>query len=156
MIKRILAVAAFILMSAGASFAQGDETVVKSVTMDSLKSIVLSLGHSIEQEEPQFHTIYAASPDGMHYSLAGTACPVEDCKGVNITVMFQRGADDTLEDVNRANLKFAAVSVWADERSIGVSRYVILDMGMTVENLKFNIEILLGISSSVLQSIAEK
>ena len=71
-----------------------------------------------------------------------------------MTVTYGREADDTPDDINRANKKYAAVSLWYDDTQIGISRYVILDYGMTLENLRFNVDILLGVAPSAIAAVA--
>ncbi|MDR4481643.1 MAG: hypothetical protein R3B37_18110, partial [Nitrospira sp.] len=47
-----------------------------------------------------------------------------------------------MESINAANITYAAVSTWWDKEgaTVGVTRYVILDGGQRMENLKINVE----------------
>ena len=55
----------------------------------------------------------------------------------------------TLDKVNEANLERAAVSVWRLQDSVGVSRYVILDGGMSEANIRINLDNFLAIVPGV-------
>ena len=55
----------------------------------------------------------------------------------------------------RANLSQAAVSTWRDTATgtIGITRYVVLDHGVTMANLRENVLVLLGLAPSVVNAM---
>ena len=62
----------------------------------------------------------------------------------------------TLQKVNQSNVQRAAVNVWLmNGATLGISRYVILDGGMTEENIVFNRDNLLAIVPEVLDMFVE-
>ena len=128
--------------------------LVTQVTMADLQSIVEEMGHSVEAVEDQ--VVFAKSSDDLFFSVMGAACANDVCRGVNMAVTYDRQPGDTPDDINRADIQFAAVSVWYNEDSIGVSRYLILDNGISRENLKYNLEVLLNISANVISSIGQE
>lgn len=152
MLKSLFTATALAVLTALPGMAQSDDRFIDGVSMDDLKAMVLSMGHTISEEDGEI--VYARNDDGLIYSLRGAACSETDCKGVNMTVTYGREADDTPDDINRANKKYAAVSLWYDDTQIGISRYVILDYGMTLENLRFNVDILLGVAPSAIAAVA--
>jgi len=135
------------------------ERLVKSVDLDDLEAIVESLGHTIS-EEGTFGkaSLSATDPEGTSYFLIGTACGangVPGCQGVMMQVRFD--PDDAVTDASlaRANLSQAAVNTWRDpaDGTIGVTRYVVLDHGITMANLRENVNVLLSLAPSVVDTL---
>jgi len=156
MMKFVIAAALCTSLTAMASAQDADERLYKSVTQADLETVASSSGHTITQRGTEKPSVYGENEDGLKYSLSGTACTNNSpCLGVNMTVSYDLPAGMSLDDLNRADVKFAAVSVWQQENSIGVSRYVIMDGGMTMENLRVNLKILLQIAPQVLTIAGE-
>ena len=148
------------LMAAPASAQDyAPQRVVASVDTDDLKAIVGSLDHTL-LNEGQFGdvSVGAESEDGTKYVLIGTACDVGDvagCQGVMMQVRFDPVSTITDSDLARANLNEAAVLTWRDtsDGMIGVTRYVVLDYGVTMKNLRENVRVLLGITPLVVEAL---
>ncbi|MAO96488.1 MAG: hypothetical protein CL807_07060 [Citromicrobium sp.] len=148
------------LMAAPASAQDyAPQRVVASVDTDDLKAIVGSLDHTL-LNEGQFGdvSVGAESEDGTKYVLIGTACDVGDvagCQGVMMQVRFDPVSTITDSDLARANLNEAAVLTWRDtsDGTIGVTRYVVLDYGVTMKNLRENVRVLLGITPLVVEAL---
>ena len=135
------------------------QRVVASVDTEDLKAIVGSLDHTL-LNEGQFGdvSVGAQSEDGTKYVLIGTACDVGDvagCQGVMMQVRFDPVSTITDSDLARANLNEAAVLTWRDtsDGTIGVTRYVVLDYGVTMKNLRENVRVLLGITPLVIEAL---
>lgn len=121
-----------------------DNRIVRSVTTDDLKAVVMSLDHIIVRSDDDSTLVSAQTEDDKTYSMQGTACNGDKrCNGINIVMTFTRGDSVTPEGLNAANVKYAAANIWATETVIGVSRYLILDGGMALENVRINIQTLL-------------
>ena len=134
---------------AGTAAAQTAETV-QSVTIDDLESFVTDAGHKdLAFGETTENSLRAETPNGVPYYMEGTACEAGACRGIIMSSRFQADDTVTLEKVNQANLERAAVSVWRLEDSVGVSRYVILDGGMTKANIATNLENFLALVPGV-------
>jgi hypothetical protein len=80
----------------------------------------------------------------------------DGCLGINMQVRYDADGQETLELINEANLMWAATSAWYDDLgvdgytpTVGITRYVILDGGMTVRNIKDNLLNLLAIAPQV-------
>ena len=148
------------LMAAPASAQDyAPQRVVASVDTDDLKAIVGSLDHTL-LNEGQFGdvSVGAESEDGTKYVLIGTACDVGDvagCQGVMMQVRFDPVSTITDSDLARANLNEAVVLTWrvTSDGTIGVTRYVVLDYGVTMKNLRENVRVLLGITPLVVEAI---
>ena len=148
------------LMAAPASAQDyAPQRVVASVDTDDLKAIVGSLDHTL-LNEGQFGdvSVGAESEDGTKYLLIGTACDVGDvagCQGVMMQVRFDAVSTITDSDLARANREQAAILTWRDnsDGTIGTTRYVVLDHGVTMANLRENVLVLLGITPLVIKAM---
>jgi len=127
------------------------DRVKKSVEIADLAAVVGSLGHQvIEEGEGEDVLVIGEDPDQIKYILLGTACNLEGvagCQGVLMQVQFDLPAGTTPETLAKANLEYAALNVWAnfEDKTLGFTRYVVLDQGVTMANLRANIEVLLSL-----------
>lgn len=80
--------------------------------------------------------IFAETEGGMTFGIY-TLCAEDggqECRGIEFMAVLGTFASD--EQVNALNRDYAAVSVYkAEENTVHISRYVILDHGVTWENL---------------------
>ncbi len=125
--------------------------VKKSVTLADLSVIAQSLGHTIVETVAEEQTVIVRDSDGLVYYLIGTACDVgkvSGCQGILMQVRYELPPGVTLENLAAANIGNAAVSVWADfeAKTLGVTRYQVLDDGVTMANVAANIGVLLSIA----------
>jgi len=131
--------------TADTSLADNDR-VVRSVNLEDLKALAVAEGHTITETGSYGETsVRATTPDGLIFHLIGTACDTDyadGCLGFMVQVRYDDDDSVTTDKINEANLTYAAVSTWWDEEgaTIGVTRYVILDGGQRMENLKINLE----------------
>lgn len=125
--------------------------VVMSVNQTDLAAIVTSLGHTLRETGKPGETYLAAeSEDGIVYLIFGTACDVSGvpgCQGVMIQARYDLPEGTTLETLAKTNDAQAAISVTADfaEKSLVFTRYHVLDHGVTMANIRENVNVLLGI-----------
>ncbi|MBI1403820.1 MAG: hypothetical protein GC147_11470 [Porphyrobacter sp.] len=127
------------------------ERVVPSVKNPELAAVVGALGHQVlEEGEGDEVLVLAENADQLRYVLIGTACEmqgVSGCQGVMMQVQVELPPGTTYETVAAANLNYAAISVWVDfeQKSLGFTRYVVLDNGVTMANIRANVEVLLSL-----------
>lgn len=125
--------------------------VVVSVKQADLEAIVKSLGHTIKETGKPGETYLAAeSEDGMIYLLFGTACDVKGvpgCQGVMMQARYDLPAGVTFESLAKANDELAAIGTTADfaEGELLFTRYHVLDHGVTMANIRANVDVLLGL-----------
>jgi hypothetical protein len=160
------AVAAMPALSPTAVSAQSFDgaRVIQSAQLSDLKAVVTSLGHTIDAEGVSGeHSLRVITEDGLRYLLIGTACNVGDvagCQGVMMQVRFtiDNGEEILVENVNRANYEQAAINAWfnEDSRMMGITRYVVLDHGITLANLKSNVDVLLAITPMVMDVVRDR
>lgn len=135
--------------AAAQTFVPGE--LKKSVGTEDLAAVVGSLGHQVlEQGEEGNVLVLAENQDQLKYVMLGTACDVDGvagCQGVLIQAQFDLPPGTTYETVARANLEYVALNVWVDfeQKSLGFTRYVVLDDGVTMANIRANVEVLLGL-----------
>jgi hypothetical protein len=136
--------------------AYAPDVIALSVDNDDLKAIVASLGHTLDKVD--FNTDVAVSATderGTKYVMIGTACGVNGvagCQGIAMQVRFDQGAGDvSLEKLAKANMSQLAVSTaWEpDAKVIAVTRYVVLDHGVTMANIRENLAVLLAVTPEV-------
>ncbi len=150
----------FTLASALAAPAFADDNrLVKAVSLKDLQAILVEEGHTINGTGYDGDvSVRATDTDGtgLIFNVIGTACGTEysvDCLGISMQVRYDADGTETLERINEANLMWPATSVWysptgfdTEVPTIGVTRYVILDGGMTIRNVKDNLANLLAIA----------
>lgn len=135
--------------AAAQQFVPGE--IKKSVVNEDLAAVVGALGHQVlEQGEAGNVLVLAENQDQIKYVLLGTACDtngVTGCQGVLMQAQFELPLTTTYETVAQANLQFSALNVWVDfeQKSLGFTRYVVLDEGVTMANLRANVEVLMGL-----------
>jgi hypothetical protein len=123
----------------------------KSVVTGDLAAVVGSLGHQVlEQGDADNVLVLAENEDQIKYVILGTACDIDGvagCQGLLIQTQFDLPPGTTYETVARANLEYVALNVWVDfkQKSLGFTRYVVLDDGVTMANIRANVEVLLGL-----------
>lgn len=151
--KPVYAVAAMLALAGTAS----GQATVQSVTLQDLERFATDAGHEVVAfGETTENSLRAETPNGVTYYMEGTACDDGACRGIIMSSRFQATDAVTLDKVNRANLERAAVSVWRLEDSVGVSRYVILDGGMSEANIKINLDNFLAIVPGVVEYFFEQ
>jgi len=136
------------LLAAFAGHAFADDTkVVKAVSLQDLQTILTEEGY----------TVTSTGDDG---AVSARATDTEGygpgCLGINMQVRYDADGQETLERINDANLMWAATSTWysaggtdGNTPTVGITRYVILDGGMTIRNIKDNLVNLLAIAPQV-------
>lgn len=127
------------------------DQVKKSVTQDDLLAVVGSLGHQVlEQGEAGEVLVIAQSEDQVNYFLIGTACDmngISGCQGIMMQSRYELPPGTTFETLAKANLEQAALNTWADfnDKTLGFTRYQVLDYGATMANIRENVNVLLSL-----------
>lgn len=130
------------------------ERVEQAVSFAEMRAIVTELGHEIEAEDAANQSLRAVDPAGTRYVLTGTACDIDGvpgCRGIVMQVLFEATGAVTLERLAAANLNQVAVSTRFDPVSnvVSVTRYVVLDRGVTMANIAENLGVLLALAPEV-------
>lgn len=142
-----------------ASAKVADGKLFKVVTEEDLKQLVLSEGHTVDEMHPfEAPSVRGKTADGLFFLLIGTACDIGKVKGCQGAMMQVRYDDDesvTLEGINKSNMEEAAVGTWWDkeDKTVGFTRYVVMDDGVTWLNLRQNLRVLLDVQASALKYV---
>lgn len=137
-----------------------DSRLVTSIKLQDLQTILVEEGHTITSTGDDGAVSVRATDTnntGLIFNVIGTACDLEGygpgCLGINMQVRYDADGQETLERINDANLMWPATSTWYSATgfdggapTVGITRYVILDGGMTIRNIKDNLANLLAIA----------
>lgn len=134
-----------------------DARLVRSVKLADLEALIRSEGHTVTDANADDGTPYVvatAADSGIIFVAYGTACAGESvqqsCNGINFMATWGRTATNADPvKIGELNTSKAAVSVFTSDDSVGVSRYVILDGGQTMENLKWNLRVFLSVTAEL-------
>ncbi len=143
--------------------------VIEQVTLADLEALVMSIDHAVDARQMNGPvSVRGLTPQGVKYLLVGTACEplpsetgdseaaetqVYGCFGINMQVRYRLDPSVTLEKINLANLTHAAVGVWRTDDMLGVHRFVILDGGQTMANVRENLTALLSTAPYIVDII---
>ncbi|WP_156945688.1 hypothetical protein [Hyphomonas johnsonii] len=101
--------------------------------------------------------VFATSESGMSFGIY-TACADEealDCRGVEFLAVFE--TDAPAETVNQLDSDYAAVSIYrSGPTTLNISRYVILDHGVTWANLLENAAVFEVLCERVGETLSEQ
>jgi len=153
-LRKALAAAGLIALGSGTAAAQGmdgalpeapprparsPDVLISNIRLDDLRLIVDEMGGAFlaaGQNESGSPFVFARLPDGLTlgiYSVCSDTAAT-DCRGVEFMAAFGSILPDG--QVMEIDRSFSAVSVYkADADTVHVSRYVILDNGITWGNL---------------------
>ena len=126
-----------------------DGWLMTSVSFGDLEYIVETDNYELGQAIPDDIAVMAISPSGIPFFMQGTACSGDGtCQGLHIWMSF--AGEMSAEEANRFNYDYAAVSVIVlNSTSYQVSRYLILDHGTTMANIKANLLNFLAIGDQI-------
>ncbi|MFN4185350.1 MAG: YbjN domain-containing protein [Hyphomonas sp.] len=148
----------FALLSVAALCAHADDSrLLTSATLADLRAIVTEEGYTIlSTGDDGAYSVRARTADGLIFNLVGAACDTEyadGCLGISMQVRYDADGEETLERINEVNLMWAATAAWYSSGgtdgktpTVGITRYVILDRGATVGNIKDNLLNVLAIA----------
>ncbi|ABI77007.1 hypothetical protein HNE_0845 [Hyphomonas neptunium ATCC 15444] len=134
-----------------------DSRLLTSATLADLQSIVVEEGYTILSTGNDGEvSVRAKTAEGLVFNVIGTVCDSENadgCLGINMQVRYDADGKETLERINDVNLMWAATSAWysvggtdGKTPTVGITRYVILDRGATIGNIKDNLLNVLAIA----------
>jgi hypothetical protein len=131
--------------------AKSPTEIVKSVIEADLSALITDEGHVVDEVHPfERPSVRGKTGDGIIFVLVGTACDkngVAGCQGIMMQVLYDSDERVTTDGVNEANMSEAALSAWWDKtgKTVGFTRYVVLDGGVTYLNIRENLRVLLDV-----------
>lgn len=133
-----------------------DNRLVRQVGMEDLKAIVVARGDTIlgvnSEDGP---LVNAETEDGFKYSVRGSACGAQGCLGVNFSATYSKPDGLTDAIIAETNQKRAAVSTWRSGNSLGFNRYIILDGGQMMENVKANLDVFVQLTAIAYEDVTD-
>ena len=138
-------------LRAPAAAAPANTRVVTSVTEADLAALIGAEGHTVDATHPfEAPSMRGKTKDGLLFVLIGTACDkngVPGCQGIMMQIRYDSDDRVTTDRLNDSNIAEAALSAWWDrgEKTVGFTRYVVLDDGVTWMNIRQNLRVLLSI-----------
>jgi hypothetical protein len=136
---------AMLVAQAPVAQAQSKQTVYTTVTKADLRLLVTLEGHTIIEEDFfDVPSVRAKTKDGLIFQVFGSGCTDGANKRCDSVMMQIRYDDDdrvTYEGINEANWKEALITAWWDQegKTVGFTRFVVLDGGVTLMNLRQNL-----------------
>lgn len=132
------------------------QEVMLSWSPAEMKSILASLKAEVTGEDRTNEdnpNIEAKSANGLKFDIYGAECEkiggVDRCRGLEFAAVFNLGDEEDVEEA-LSELDYAAVSIFDDgDGDLKLTRYLILDKGVTRGNLEVNLEVFLAISHKV-------
>jgi hypothetical protein len=167
-LRTALAAAGLIALGSGTASAQvpdeaprphrAPDVLVSNVQLDDLRLIIDDLNGAflaagVNDTGSPF--VFARLPDGLTLGIYSVCADAEatDCRGVEFMAAFGSGL--SYEQVTEMDRAFSAVSIYkADADTVHVSRYVILDNGITWGNLIENAAVFDALCSKVAERLA--
>tara|TARA_R110001599_G_scaffold66509_13_gene188039 strand:+ start:3725 stop:4261 length:537 start_codon:yes stop_codon:yes gene_type:complete len=139
LVPLVLCLAMVVGASAHAQGIRSPDMVIGSVATGDLHMLVDEMGATLTLtgvNDRQAPYVFAISQDGMSFGIY-TACgnpDGTDCRGIEFLAVFD--SERSIGDISAIDQSYAAVSVYkSDDKTVHVSRYVILDHGVTWANL---------------------
>ncbi|MBU2082630.1 MAG: YbjN domain-containing protein [Alphaproteobacteria bacterium] len=135
------------------------DMVVGSVGMGDLQLLLDDMGARYTTSgvnDRQAPYVFATSQDGMSFGIY-TACANAngtDCRGLEFLAVFK--SDRSIEEVSATDQSYAAVSIYKSAPdTVNVSRYVILDHGVTWANLLENGAVFEALCEKLAEELSE-
>lgn len=138
--------AALIVAQVPAAQAQSGsmQRVVYSLSQADMRLLVTLEGHSIVAEKFfDVPSVRGKTKDGLIFQLFGSGCTTganATCRNLMMQIRYDDDERVTLEGINEANFREASVTAWwdRDDNTVGFTRFVVLDGGVTMMNLRQN------------------
>ena len=140
-----------ICLGAQAQDTSRDAEQVSSITKADMRYVIEGSGYTVTQDLSSGIGLIGEDADGVIFALEGKACGDDDvCLGVEAFLVLE--GDFTPEDANSINQRWSAIKATKlDDGSLYMSRYLILDHGQTLQNLRLNLETTHAIAKQVIE-----
>ena len=127
-----------------------DAELVKSVTKADMRYMIEASGYKATSELTTDIGWIAEDEDGVIFALQGKACGDDDvCLGLEAFLVLD--GDFTSDEANSINQRWSAIKATKlDGGGLYMSRYMILDHGQTLQNLRLSLETTYAIAKQVM------
>lgn len=130
-----------------------NDDLVTALGQEDIRFIAESLDHYIRQDLDESIGVLADyrstdDTDVLPYALQGKACTDSvNCLGLEIFVIFD--GSFSAEDANNINQRWRAIKATSANGSLLLTRYLILDEGQTIGNIRTNVLNALAIADQI-------
>ena len=140
-----------ICLGAQAQDTSRDAEQVTSITKADMRYLIEASGFTVTQELSSGVGLIGEDSDGVIFALEGKACGDEDvCLGLESFAVLE--GEFTADDANSINQRWSAIKATKlDDGSLYMSRYMILDHGQTLQNLRLSLETTTAIAKQVIE-----
>ena len=153
---KLFTAAAVALGLTGAALAEDtsrNDELLTSLNQDTIRFISESLDHTVRRDLEDDVGVLAVytddtAGDELIYAIQGKVCQDgPDCLGAEIYVIYN--GDFTAEQANAINKRWAAIKAAVTDGDLYLTRYLILDNGQTIGNIRTNLLNALAIAEQV-------
>jgi len=126
-------------LSAQAQDTSRDDEVVSSVSTIDMRYVIEAAGFTVTQPLSTGIGLIGEDGEGLIFGLEGKACSDSpNCVGLDMFLVLE--GNYTPKDANSVNQRWSAIKATAlDDGKMILSRYLILDHGQTLGNLRLNL-----------------
>ena len=132
------------------------DRIVRSVTMEDVREITASFGHTVIQDMPERNGAVLQTPNGFKYMILLKVCnETTACEGVLIGSIHDVPEGTTWQILNQADMQMDAFGLYIANDQLIVDRYMILSGGVRVESFAHEIGTLVAAAPVLVQSIGQ-
>ncbi|MEO1322363.1 MAG: hypothetical protein AAFV59_05090 [Pseudomonadota bacterium] len=147
------AAALAVSLTATAEDTSRDDHLITSLNQSDMRFIAESMDHTVRRDLDDTVGVLAFYTEGaddqeLVYAMQGKACQDDTgCLGMEIFIIFE--GDFTAEDANLINRRWSAIKATETDGSLFLTRYLILDDGQTMGNVRTNVLNALAIAEQI-------
>ena len=139
-VASVIVAAAALPVLAGVPGAEA-QTVLTRATGEDLVRFVEQAGHTVNQVgASEVPAIGVTAEEGFMYVIQGNACGEDGCQGIKLLAQYDGATGVPAESLNQLNVDVPAMKFWKTGDVIGLERYLILNGGLTEENIVYELE----------------
>lgn len=136
----LCALALGLSFGANAQDTSRDGELVKSVTKTEMRYVIESAEYTVKDDLTTGVGYIGEDDTGLLFGVQGKACDDDEISCVGVEFFLILEGDFTADYANDVNQRWSAIKATTlDDKSLMLSRYIILDYGQTLENLRLNL-----------------
>lgn len=117
-----------------------DGELVKSVTKAEMRYIIESAEYTVKDDLTTGVGYIGEDDTGLLFGVQGKACDDEETSCVGVEFFLILEGEYTAKYANDVNQRWSAIKATTlEDKNLMLSRYIILDYGQTLENLRLNL-----------------
>lgn len=166
MMLRVCSLAAMLTLAACATTQAGGSAdtggLIDRYDPAALRSIISELGYKVGdtgESSSGKPMMVIDTPEGLSFRILGESCDGEGkeqvCQGVQLSAQFAQGNADLDEVMARGNRTLRPAKLFRVDAGLAYERYLIMDGGVSRENLKTEVEVFVEILGALLKQINE-